>query len=139
MLLRVSYEFDSRCGCQKPPKPIFRFGWLFSSSRRTIFVLCTNWVRISDESCCQLASIRLGRNSSRSEPSHKVAWCLFLMKNHLLFSKKGPIFSPFSTLFVSHPILIVSIFHWSKILQQLLLQYKKMVPFPCFQIYNTHP
>jgi len=32
-----------------------------------------DWVRISDESRCQLASIRLGRNSSRGEPSHKVA------------------------------------------------------------------
>ncbi len=28
-----------------------------------------NWVRISDQDRCQLASIRSGRNSSRSEPS----------------------------------------------------------------------
>ena len=31
---------------------------------RTLLRACTNWVRISDESRCQLASIRLGRNSS---------------------------------------------------------------------------
>ena len=39
---------------------------------RHIFVLCTNWVRISDESRCRLASKRLGRNSSQSEPSQIV-------------------------------------------------------------------
>ena len=49
---------------------LFALLTVHTGQNRTHLRACTNWVRISDESRCQLASIRLGRNSSvRSLPA----------------------------------------------------------------------
>ena len=69
-------KFKSEVPVGPPKQKALLFGVLFVLSIElgtlTPLRACTNGVRISDESRCLLASKRLGRNSSYSEPNQLV-------------------------------------------------------------------
>ena len=67
-------------GAKKAIAHFCAMAFLVLAMNRTISKMpcILDWVRISDESHCLLASKRLGRNSSRSEPSQSVAGACLL-------------------------------------------------------------